>query len=91
MQLHPESLVLEFILDPSPNLPNFLNPNHVLNTLISPHYGPVPGGREASGVMNGQLVVGSGRLGLVGDVDGVLGGVTRGGGGGDGRDGERDR
>ena len=25
-------------LDPNPNIPNFLNPNHVLNTLISPLY-----------------------------------------------------
>ena len=38
MKLHPESLFLESFLDPSPNLPNFLNPNHVLNTLISPGY-----------------------------------------------------
>ena len=34
--MHPDSLVLESLLDPSPNLPNLLNPNHVLNTLISP-------------------------------------------------------
>ena len=36
--MHTESLVLESFLDPSPNLPNILNPNHVLNTLISPGY-----------------------------------------------------
>ena len=36
MQLHTESLFLDSFLDPSPNLPNFQNPNHMLNTLISP-------------------------------------------------------
>ena len=35
MQLHPEYLILKSFLDPIPNLPNFLNPNHVQNTLIS--------------------------------------------------------
>ena len=38
MQLHPDDLVLESFLDPILDLPNFLNPNHVLNTLISPVY-----------------------------------------------------
>ena len=37
-QLHTEYLVLESFLDPIPNLPKFLNPNNVLNTLISPGY-----------------------------------------------------
>ena len=36
--MHPESSVLESFLDPIPNLPNFLNPNHVMNTLKSPWY-----------------------------------------------------
>ena len=36
MQLHPGYLVLESSLDPIPNLQNFLNLNHVLNTLILP-------------------------------------------------------
>ena len=30
LQLHPEFLPLESLLDPSPNLPNFLNLNQVL-------------------------------------------------------------
>ena len=38
LQLHPESLVLESFLETIPNLPNFLNSNHVLNTLISPDF-----------------------------------------------------
>ena len=36
LQLHPDSLLLKLLLDPIPNLQNFLNPNHVLDTLISP-------------------------------------------------------
>ena len=36
--MHPESLFIELYLDPSPNLPNFPNPNQVLYTLISPGY-----------------------------------------------------
>ena len=35
--MHPESLVLELFLEPIPNIPNFLNPNHMLNTIISPY------------------------------------------------------
>ena len=38
LELHPESLVLYSFLDTIPNLPNFLNPNNVLNTLILPRY-----------------------------------------------------
>ena len=38
LQLNPEYLVLESFLYPIPDLSNFLNPNHVLNTLISPGY-----------------------------------------------------
>ena len=38
------------------------------------------GGREAYGVMGGQAVVGTGRLGLERDVDRGSGGVTYGGG-----------
>ena len=38
MQLHPEYLVLESYLDPSPNIPNFLYPNHVLNTQFFTKY-----------------------------------------------------
>ena len=38
MQPHPGYLVLEPFLESIPNLPNYLNPNHVLNTLISPGY-----------------------------------------------------
>ena len=38
MQLHHESLPLYSLLEPIPNLPNFLNPNNILNTLISPGY-----------------------------------------------------
>ena len=38
MKLHPESLPLEYFLDPSPNISNFFNPNHMLNILISPGY-----------------------------------------------------
>ena len=38
LKMNPESLSLESLLDPRSNLPNFLNPNHVLNTLISPGY-----------------------------------------------------
>ena len=34
LQLHPKYLVLELFLEPIPNLSNFLNPNHMLNTLI---------------------------------------------------------
>ena len=48
------------------------------------HYGNVSGGREASWVTGVQSVVGSGRFGLGGDADGVLGGGTGGEGGGDG-------
>ena len=43
-----------------------------------------------SGVMGGQAVVGTGRLGLRRDVDCGSGGGRRGVGGGDGRDGDRD-
>ena len=38
LKLNPYPLVLELFLDPSLNLPNFLDPNHVLNTLVSPGY-----------------------------------------------------
>ena len=34
--MHTESLVIDSLSYTSPNLPNFLNPNYVLNTLISP-------------------------------------------------------
>ena len=43
---------------------------------IQAHYGPVSGGEAEAGVNGGQAVVGSGRLGLGGDADGGLGGVT---------------
>ena len=36
--MHPDSLVLGSYLDLILDLPNFLNPNHVLNTLVSPRY-----------------------------------------------------
>ena len=36
-------------------------------------YGPVPGGREASGITGGQEVVGIGRLGFGGSAYGGLG------------------
>ena len=49
------------------------------------HYGPVSGGREEAGVKSGQLVVGSGWLGLGGDADGSSRGRTNGGGGGERR------
>ena len=65
MQLHPESLVLEFILDPSPNLTNFLNPNHVLNTLISPLRGHQSTDGNSEGVCRhrmGQSGAPAGRL-----------------------------
>ena len=39
LQLNTESLALESFLDPSLNILKSLNPNHVLNTLISPKYG----------------------------------------------------
>ena len=49
------------------------------------HYGPVYGGREAYKVMGDQAVVGSGRLGLGGNMDRRLEGITGGGGGVGGR------
>ena len=55
------------------------------------HYGPVSGGGEAYMVMGDQAVVGSGRLGLGGDVDDGLGGKTDGQGEVDGQDGDKDR
>ena len=36
--MHTDSLPIEYLLDPSLNLPKSLNPNHVLNTLILPGY-----------------------------------------------------
>ena len=55
------------------------------------HYGPLSGGGESSGVMGGQLVVVTRRLGLGRDADVRLGGGTDGGGGVDGWDGDRYR
>ena len=52
------------------------------------HYGPVSNRRDASGFTGGQTVVGAGRLGLGGDVDGGKGGGMGGRGGGDGRYGD---
>ena len=49
-----------------------------------PHYGPVSGGGEASGVMGLQVVVESGRIGLGGGVDSGSGGRAGVEGGGDG-------
>ena len=46
------------------------------------HYGPVYGGREAYGVTCGQALVGTVRLGIGRDADGVSVGVTDRGGGG---------
>ena len=54
------------------------------------HYGHVYGGGAVDGVKGGQAVVGSGRLRLVWDADGGLGGRTYIGGKGDGRDGDGD-
>ena len=55
------------------------------------HYVRVSGDGEASRIKGGQLVVGSGRLGIGRDADGGLRGETGGGGEGEGRDGDRDR
>ena len=41
-------------------------------------YGPVSGGKEASRVMDGQAVVGTGRFGLGRDIEGGSGGGTDG-------------
>ena len=49
------------------------------------------GGVEASGLMSVQVVVELGRPGIGGDVNGGLGDRMGGGGGGDGRYGDRDR
>ena len=54
------------------------------------HYGPVSGGGEASGITDGQVVVGIGRPGLKGYAYKVSGGGTDGGGVEDGRDSGRD-
>ena len=49
------------------------------------------GGGAEAGVKGDQAVVGSGRIGCGGDVDGASGGRTYGGGGGNGQDGYGDR
>ena len=54
------------------------------------HYGHVSGGREAYGVMGGQAVVGTGRLGLERDAYVGSEGETDGGGGGYVQDGDRE-
>ena len=54
--------------------------NHIVH-YDRDNYGPVYGGKEASKVTSGQLVVGAGMIGIGGDMDISLEGRTGRGGG----------
>ena len=64
---------------------------HLHISFYQAHYGPVSGGGVEAGIKGAQEVVRAGRIGLGGDVDGLLGGRTGRGWGGDGQDRYGDR